>query len=62
MQKYKQSKTVKTSNPLAKAFVKFYGIEGIDLPSDMAEQFATEFKKSQKPKVVKKFIDISKMV
>ena len=60
--KLKLTGPVKTSDPVANAFIKMYALEGIVLPASDAEQFAAQFKKNSKPREIQKFVEISKMI
>ncbi|MCK5560824.1 MAG: hypothetical protein KAJ51_09540, partial [Thermoplasmata archaeon] len=51
-----------TKDPVAKAMIKMYSMDGINLSADVAEKLAEKFKKSNKPKDVARFIEISRMI
>ncbi len=52
----------KTTDPVAKAFIKLYSIDGIDLPADIAEKLAEKLRKNNNPKDIARFIEISKTI
>jgi hypothetical protein len=56
----KLSPKQKTTDPIAKALIKIYSLDGITLSANDAEKLAQNFKKSYKPDELKKFIEISK--
>jgi hypothetical protein len=51
-----------TTDPVAKAIIKLYEIDGIALPANVAEEFAKNLKKSNEPNDIKRFIEISKTI
>jgi hypothetical protein len=51
-----------TKDPVAKAMIKMYSMDGINLSADVAEKLAEKFRKSNKPKDVARFIEISRMI
>lgn len=51
----------KTSDAVAKAMIKMYAMDGIDLPAEAAEKLTKEFKQENKPKDIARFIEISKI-
>jgi hypothetical protein len=42
--------------------IKMYSMDGINLSADVAEKLAEKFKKSNKPKDIARFVEISKMI
>jgi hypothetical protein len=58
----KQYQLLKTSDPVADAFIKMYALNGIALSVNDAEKLANKFKSSSNTKEIKKFIEISNTI
>jgi hypothetical protein len=59
---FKQRRWLKSSDPIADAFMKMYAIEGLAISVEDAERYAKRFKETSSQKDIKKFMEISKNI